>query len=570
MSTQRDPILNEYLAEYQRREADGVALYRPRSHQMPFHRSRAYIKILRGGNRSGKTTSWAVEIAAAALGVPLYDDKGEPIDLPYRKPDPDKPLVIWLIGWDERHLARVYRKLRKPGLFQCIKDRDTGKLRAWKPWDPEDAKRIEETVPSPPLLPDRCVAQESFLKKAEDQFSLIRLTNGTRIEGYSSRGEAGQGEDVDIIGIDEDIQRPEHVQEWVARTADRNAFVLWSAWPHTNNDALGNFSLRAEEQQYRDSPNVTETVLKFEDNQYITREARDRLIEEWAAMGPEVVRTRNLGQFLLDRVQVFPMFDIDIHGLPRRGREPDPLEKFLAERDFVPPPEWSHYLAVDPGTTHAAAGLYAVPPPWEYGHQVVCYAMFYGEQTDAGEMARALKLMAGDAVFQAFIIDAHAARQTPMGFGIRVYDCYEQAFAAVGLTSLQTGSGFVLGSDNITGGNMIVRRWLQEVGGRPMFRVVTDRTEPMQKEFRLYKKRMTKDDVKEEVEDRHNHAMDMNRYLAAFLAPRFEDNTAFVRLGPQDRPKSPLLKWLDTMKDKKPDDYTVHCGAGEPHAPQAA
>ena len=84
----------EVSAERKRRGSEGLRLYRPMPSQLDFHASMASERIVRGGNRSGKSMSAFAETASAATGIPISGPDGNP--LPYKYPT-NYPLMIWLI-----------------------------------------------------------------------------------------------------------------------------------------------------------------------------------------------------------------------------------------------------------------------------------------------------------------------------------------------------------------------------------------------------------------------------------------------------------------------------------------
>ncbi len=554
----------ELLAEKIRRQNLALRQYRPRPEQMPFHLSAASERLIRGGNRSGKTVAAATEVAAAATGIPLTGLDGEPI--PFRYPK-NHPLLIWVVGYDEKHIARIYKKLFTPGLFKIIKDKDTGLWRAWQPWKPDDAAREDETKPSPPLIPGgpNChpsgmIAEWGWDTRATRVFTVCRLKNGTEIHAFTSGGEAGVGEAVDIVWIDEDIKIQENVEEWQARLSDNRGCMIWSSWPKKGNEALRRMTLRAIEQQDRKNPDVAEWILSFSANPYIPSDEKRKRLEGWAAAGEAVVRARDLGEYVDDFQLVFPDFDNDLHGMPRKAG-PDAVEEALAKNNWEIPDDWTRYLGVDPGHAHAAAIFVAVPPP-SIGKFAVVYDEVYTERCNAEIQAELIAQKAGKHVFQAFIIDAHAGRQSTLGSGKRVVEFYREAFEQYKLKSQLTDSGFMGGSDNISARNMVVRAWMfPRADGTTMLRLVTDKTPYLRREFSLYKKKITRDDISDEVKSKDNHLCDSLAYVGAYLAPLFDYDAAYVPPPPPQQVVRRTLYERLMGADKNKND-TFHLGAG--------
>ena len=506
MSPWEQKRLRDLVGENRRRAGEALRLYRPRPSQLPFHLSRASERVLRGGVRSGKTVGACIEVASACLGIPIIGPDNIP--LPFTYPI-DRPLVVWVIGFDQKHISRMHRKLFRPGLFRIIEEghKGSGQWRAWMPWRPEDAAREHDTRPSAPLIPERMVAEWGWDSKVDRVFNVCRLTNGTEIFAFPSGGEAGKGEAVDIIWIDEDIMIPNHVEEWQSRLSDNRGRLIWSAWPYSSNDALVRMSQRAHDQRNREKPDVQEWVLRFSDNPYIPDDEKRKRLDGWAAAGDAVVRSRDMGEFATDSVLVFPRFDVDRHGIPRAG-EPDALERALAANNNKVPSSWTRYVVLDPGHTQPAVLFAAVPPP-DVGDYVIAEDELYIPRIGAAELAREVAKKLNGKPVEAFVIDGHAARQTPMGLAGTTYnDIYSNAFAAAGLVSRTTGSGFMVGSDDIDGRNMLVREWLEtREDGTTKFRCIRETTPNLQHEFLLYKKKITRDDVSEKTNEKKNDLM---------------------------------------------------------------
>lgn len=542
------------LAEHKRRREDGVRIYRPRPEVMPFHLSKASERMVRGGVRSGKTTATIAEVSSAGLGIPLTGWDGKQI--PFQYPD-DRPLTIWVIGYDQGHISRLHKKFFRPGLFKIIQDRKTGQWRTWKPWEPDDAARESSTKPSPPMIPPRAIEPKGWAweHKARRVFKICRLKNGTVIEAFPSGGNPGQGEAVDIIFIDEDIEVADHIDEWQSRLIDVGGRLIWSAWPHTRNDAIHLMFERAAEEAQKnpDDPDVFEIVLAMSGNPYLPEREREKRRKGWLAKGLQVLRSRDYGEFATDNVLVFPEFNRDTHGLPSAG-EPDDLEQLLAGSDFRPPDNWTWYLALDPGHQHLSTLRIAVPPPG-IGDYVVVADEIYLEQAVPDQMAEQVAARSMGIHYQAFVMDWRAARQTQAS-GRTAVDHWSEVFRKHGLKSEQTDHDFVMGSDNITERNMVVRNWLTRKEGGPKLRVVVDNCPNLLREFNLYKKKVAQSDVKDDVVAKQNHSVDALGYFAA------EDD--FVYVAPPVRTDTDLVRGTlaRLLNKERRDDQAIYMGAG--------
>ncbi len=193
------------MAEMHRRKQEAIQLYRAMLTQVPFHLSTASEKLARGGQRSGKTTVCAVEVSSAILGIPVRGPDGK--ELPFLYPK-GRPLLIWVIGFDEKHIGRIWHKLFGRTMFKVMRDKETGDLRPLQPSEAEDPACQDQIEMAPPLIPPRMVKEWGWENKAERAFTICRLHNGTEICAFSSGAEAATGDAVDIIWIDEAIKYP--------------------------------------------------------------------------------------------------------------------------------------------------------------------------------------------------------------------------------------------------------------------------------------------------------------------------------------------------------------------------
>lgn len=507
--------LKALIAEENRRSKDPCILFEPLPTQDKFLRSRASIRVLRGGNRSGKSITSYLEMARAARGI---DPNG--------KFPTNRPLLIYVIGYDADTIGRVaYRNLFKPGcggLLRVIKDKETGQWRNFRPWDSADVERHAESEIAPPLIPPEIIDQDGWAweNKAERVFSVCRLKfgpnhpmNGTEIRAFGSKSEPAMGDPVDIVVIDEDIDNEAWATEMEARLSDRKGKMWWSAFPLLKNSALMRLSKRAEEQKDRDTPDVAEFKLRYSDNPYIDENEKRKRIEGWTE---EERQARDFGEYAMDSILMFPEFSRERHGLPRNGAiEPDALEAIV--QNGVIPPDWTRYMTVDPGHTTCAVLFAAVPPP-EFGDYVVIYDELYIKNCTARIFAERVREKTKGHSFHAFIIDDHGSRITQAGSGVTIRYQYSQELAAQGVYSEMTDSGFIRGSDNVEGRNSIVRSWMQE---RPLFgpklRIVCAKCPNLVTEFSLYKKRVAYGkNATDKPVAKDNHACDALGYLAAY------------------------------------------------------
>jgi len=534
----RRDYLQNAIVEQARRNRQALRMYRPFPQSEEFHRADILERLVRGGNRSSKTTTCAVEFAHAATGIPIFDRHGNQIPDKY---DRTRPLELWTVGYDSRHIGMtIYGKLFKPGAFDVIEDEKTGMLRVWRPWDPADMARKDEKQLAPPLIPPEIIDHKGWAwdVKSECIFTTCRLINGNVIRAWSSKGAAAQGQAVDVIWIDEDIDCPHHVQEWRIRLADREGKLFWSAWPHSENDALVDMSQRAEAHADEPDPAIREYRFTFSGNPFISDKAKRELL---AGMSDEERRSRDLGEFRTDSVLVYPTFNIKtLHGVHSSGC-PEKLRNALTECNYRPPNSWTHYLVLDPGHTQPAVLLGAVPPP-EFGHYAVVWDVVYESCVDASQLAKIVKQKVRNVALHEMIWDSHAARMSAMGFGRSFGSIYTDEFRKAGIT-LKDGSTFFLpGSDNKSSRNMLVREWLApRQDGTPTLLLVEHTTGPMQDEFRRYRKKIIRNTVVDETTNRDDHLMDCLAYWVS-------RDPQFVRGASEPTVLDPrykqMMKWL--------------------------
>ncbi len=547
---------SELTTETLRREAEALRLYRPLQSTESFHASDAFERLVRGGNRSSKTTTCAVEFAHAMTGTPIHDCQGNEIPDKYPR---NRALIGWVIGFDQKHIGQtIYTKLFKPGAFDIIQDKETGRWRVYRPWEKEDYARRHEVKPAPPLIPERFIDYWAWENRAEGVFSVCHLKNGNRIDAWSSKGEAGQGVAVDVLWVDEDIHIPKNFTEWRTRCIDRDGSKLfWSAWPHTANMALRSFSERAEKATREGNPNVVEWRLRLRDNPYLSVEKRKMVLD---GMTDLERRARDFGEFLTDTILVFPRFSVDKQTTDGSGC-PLKLKEELEKHNYRPPWDWTHYMSLDPGHTQPAVLMAAIPPPDEFGDFLVVYDEVYIANCDAYDVAEEVAKKTKGIPFEAFLIDGRAGRRTPEGFARTIQEQYSMAWKHFRLKSRVTGSGFMHGSDDPGARNMMVRRMMEpknEKTDDTQLILVTHQTLNLQDEFGLYSKTITKDQIKDKVKDAHNHLCDALAYLVSY-------SPTYQLPRKKDRPKNPHVEYIKKIKNKqrRPNDGVFFMGAGE-------
>lgn len=510
--------LRGVLMEIALREGESLRLFRAMPEQERFFASGASERIVRGGNRGGKTLVAAVEVARAVTGQDPHDK--------YRKADG----VAILVGKDLRHCARVmYKKLFKSEAgnpFKAIRDLETGEWRAYDPSNPDDLRReLSDARPAPPLIPRRFYDEKkiSWEDKKEQVPKCIKLKNGWELHFFSSLSAPPQGWNVDIVWFDEEIDCPLWYPEMSARLLDnrqvdqatgkvRGGKFLWSATPQAGTQQLYDLCARAAEQ--RDDPNriTEEFYLNLLDNTFMSAHAKDEFIRKNAG-NEEEYRVRVLGDFALLGMRVYPEFaPKGVHGVPA----------------FAVPGDWTRYCAIDPGRQVCAVLFVAVAPPGKdfivegadgerhnlRGRKVI-YDELYLKRCDARMLAEALHAKIGQTPIEAWYIDHHAGRATEIASGKTPEQQYSAAFRRLGLACERTKHGFTWGSDNVKAGIEAVRNGLQIVDGRSEWVVMREKCPNFIWEADRYSyKKAHNGVVTDEVVKFNDHLMDTWRYLA--------------------------------------------------------
>ena len=552
-----DERIKSLSTEMQSRRRDALRIYRPRSPVIEsFHTSLASEKVLRGGAGSGKSCAGFAELASAATGVPLIGSNGLPMHFKYPKP----PLLIWTIGFGWDHVGETIHRYLFTGMsgMRMIKDAKTGEFRSFEPWSEKDLKRKNESEPVQQFIPNRLIDQNqwSWENKGAKQFKRCVLKNGTVIRAFSSTSVAAKrGDEPNIICIDEDIENPDHVEEWQSRLR-KGGILLWLSQPYSHNHALMMLSKRAEQEKELESPDIEEFQIRFSDNQYIEQREKEKMLKRWSSHGADVLAARDRGDYVVGHILMYPSFSKELHGIHLREpgqSETNPkirkISQVLRSRGGRPPANWRKDLVLDPGHTTTAVLFGATPPDGEFGGRFhVVYDELYLHRLSADEAAKKISQKAKGQTFQSFIIDQRAARQTGWGRGAgeTTHHIYSEAFARYGLRSVETSSAFSLGADNVEAGCNKVRESLTiRPDGTTQILVVMDTTPNFYKEITEYRKSggLKQREVAEKpAANQKDHLMDCLRYYV---------NSEPEYVKPDKAKVEPSLAWKEFKEWKK-------------------
>ena len=321
-----------------KQQKEALNLYEPLSDVERFHRSLAKIKLLEGGNRSGKTTAGAIEVAWYARGRH-----------PYRKvPKKAKILAIentWaLIG--EPMMVKLTEKggLKLPGIG---------------PGTGSD---------SPPILPARLIRDVAWMDKKLQIPQRIMMKSGAVIDFRPA--EAGrkrfEGTEYDLVWGDEQIDDEEVLTEIIRGLTDRGGSLIWTYTPLSLSPALLNLTDTASE-----SLQVETFQISLLDNIHIPEEHKKAFI----ALIPEEFRaTRIYGDHFLNEGLVYGEWDPDTHEMPRQEL----------------PNNWPCTVTIDPGYANPCAALWTRLLPGVH-RKVIGVQEYYMKKQQVKVVAQAIK-----------------------------------------------------------------------------------------------------------------------------------------------------------------------------------
>lgn len=552
------------LVELAERKKLAVEIFRPLPGGQDefFKTPRAKNTLLLGGNRAGKTLSSMELMVAAALDKQVTLSTGEQVwaRMPHQR-NTGKPLIIWQISIDQRHIGTVIHPLLfKAGAFKVVYDPKTKQLRPYN--KDEDDKLGLKPKPAPPLIPKRYVDHISWESKADNIFNRVDIKDPatgeviSEIHCYTSSGSAPQGKAVDIIVFDEQVGRGDgeggYANEMSARLVDNDGIMWWASWPSDNQD-LEVFDNMIEKEIEKGNHHIARKInLTMEGNTTLGKDAIDSFL---ASLTSDAERNaRNLGVFSKEMTKMYPQFCQDTHNAMVGN---DRLATTLISTNGVPPSSWSRYLALDPGTSNPAVLLVAIPPP-EFGYFIVPYQEFYPGRYDPIQLAKLVRRNTHGQKFYKFICDRRAGRQQSMGMnsGNRVIDAYSDAFKSAGLHSKVTKHQFAFGSDNVGGRQLTLMKHMHnnQRSSYPTLRIVVNNCPVLTQQLKMCKKKVVgKDPVDDRKADRPAHDMvDALEYIIAdepkyrYLPPEISDGSAgfqryMKKFGNKDKKQASIL-----------------------------
>lgn len=435
--------------ELHNRKIDSLMLFRPLPHQEDALRRLTLDSVVEaligGGNRSGKSTFIAAVMSSLLRDKPITLSNGDQIHV---RPERwrGKELLVWGVGYDWNHIGEtMYQLLFRPGQFDIIRDDKTNEWRAYNPITDRDRSHLKRGAP--PFLPHSSIDPKSWSfenKKAKQLRSIQMKDDNSRLVFYPSTAEVAQGQPVHWIWLDEDIENTDHYSEWLMRISQYSGKITWTSWPTNVPSALmAAIQERGIEQQEDEAPRTLYFQFKGSSNPHVQTKHRDYAL---STMTDEEREARDSGVMNRESWLMYPRFSRRIHSVIQGDADTDDKLASAVRNANGIPEGFTRYLILDPGTSNPAVLFAAVPPP-SYGDFVVPYDEIYIPRLDADQLAQKVLEKTKGQFFQAFIVDGHAYRQTPMGLNFSIGDNYSRAFAAKGLRCVESGSAFTPGSD---------------------------------------------------------------------------------------------------------------------------
>lgn len=482
------------VAELVRRRSESLKLYEPMPIQERFHASQALTRLLLGGNRGGKTTPAATEVARAVTGQDPHDK--------WAKTDG----TFLVVGKDLNHIGKVmYPRLfmKKKEGFRIIKDVATGLWRAFHPWDEADMARSRDSRVAGPLIPERLVKERSWYSKKDNQPRMVRLWNGWELFFYSSESDPPGGFPADGAWFDEEIVRSrEWLDEAQARLVDRQGRLVWSATPQAATEELYDLHQQAIEEAGDPKPTVMEFFTHLDLNVHIPDASKEIFKARMRRRGDEAYQVRVEGAFAIEGDKIYPEYG-----------------DHLRVKRFLVPEDWCHYVIVDPG--RVCGGLDVVVPPPEdpvHGRHVYFTEELYVKQCDAKKFARGLKAKLHTSerhvMPHAFFIDNREGRKHETGSGVSIRRRYSRELAKRKVRSVLTHYSFLAAPDRPESNREALHNWMTpDDDGFVKLRVFND-LENFDREMRNYRYRRVAGVVTGDAIKKNDHLCDCAGYAA--------------------------------------------------------
>jgi hypothetical protein len=521
----------EIIQEIHGRQYETLKLYVPMPIQNDFHMSDAHIRIIRGGNRSGKTTAAMTELAYALTGQHPVPDRYPP-----------RGLRAIVVAKDLDKIASViWRILGMPGAFRLTDDPFTGLPRLEQPGDKEARLKFRD---APPLIPRRLVKAIQWVSLKASQPKKLFLTNDSECSFYSSEADpfSIQGVKLDLAIFDEEVKNESWFPEALARLVDRGGRFVWSATPQTGTQKLYDLSLKAAEdrEHHAEHPLIEEFTITLLDNPYISEQDKEMFL--LSLDDEEQVKIRVHGEHAITGFKVYaPMF------FPRGIHSVNP---------FPVPHDWTRFASIDPGAQVAAVLFGAVPPlkvpkdpevdPALFGDFLYCYEEIHLKRCDAAKLADAFARHSSGQILHTILIDHHGGQLTEIGSGKTPEQQYRDAFKAAKIPVPQVGRYFTWGSDDLNGGILRVKEFLRdrpEIG--PKLRILRGACPELISSISRYQWRVINNQITDKPLQRGVDLCDCLRYLCMHPGVRHQ------KIEGKPRKKRTAFEQFQELKERE-------------------
>lgn len=496
---------NEFdiLQEFQRRQEHAISRYKPSNeeghNQTSYHEATSRIRLLFGGNQSGKSHAAAFDCAINARGRNTYNPNSN---------IQGRDVEIWIIAPEYSLITNgIYRHLKN-----IIPD-----------WD---------LIIEGPKVPGHRLPTHMYVRRKDGFKTLIQF--------LSAKGEQRakfQAAAVDYFYIDEEI--PFDIwEELEARTLATSGTFSISATLVESYDWIMELETMAE----RNNPNVFLTRLNTELNPYLKKDAVEYLKSKWSS---ETLEYRFYGKARRLTGLIYNTWKSSEHII----------------KPFKIPHDWPKWCAIDPGIRTCAALWIAVGPDNRayayrelYTHneplwQVARIIKELEGYTLNKELTASFKHYVWEGEGEQIIIrliDPKSRTRSEAG----EESIISQLYSRFGLICTPADNAVRPGLEDC-------RFWLEpsQTGDPPQF-VIFDTLINFQEERRLYRARpivVARRTANEPIENpikRNDHLMDCWRYIAR-EHPNWSDRVQMPMYDDDDVPLTPPQRLAQRMEEKE-------------------
>lgn len=254
-----------------RQEEERLRYYKPHDKQFIIHSSNKRLKVVTGGNRTGKSRSSAIETVCTCLG---------------------KDAEPFIQGWSEGNKKWWYKRFYNQPIIGAG-------VRAWCATESWDVQRdvMQENVLM--YIPTPILAKCDIAYRKKGVVDFIVFPNKARLtfKSYETGWRGFQGASVDFIALDE--EPPADVwNECEKRVMDRLGTIVITYTPLSGLT----WSYDRLYMNVNNDPEVFHTSMTWDDNPYLNEQEKQRLLDN---MPEDEREARVYGRYLIGGVKVF-------------------------------------------------------------------------------------------------------------------------------------------------------------------------------------------------------------------------------------------------------------------------